>query len=360
MKKKNVLFFCPIPPPFGGQAIISDIVINLIKPKFFINTNVKHKYFDTFKNMLKTVWFLIFHNIDLVYFTCTRSKKGAIKDVFLLFLCKIKGVKVINHLHGNEISELFTGGFLSNIIHWSYQQIDTTIFVTERQKTLMPSSLNKMKRIVIPNCYDLVLDDIEIEVKEVNNEVNILFISFLMKSKGIFIALDAFNRIAIDYDNVKFHIAGEPLSDYLMTASEVNILFEQRFKMLNELFPNRFFFHGVVNGDAKKKLFLNSDILLFPTFFKTESFGLVNVEAMRTGNVVITTDHNFLSDIVTNKEGLLIKPNCEESAYNAIKFFLNDIELMTEIQQHNIQHAKLEYSPEQFCKKINDLFLQYS
>jgi len=356
----KILFFCPIPPPVGGQALISEIVYNLVKPKFLINTNVRNKYLDTLVIISKTLFLMLFRKIDIVYFTCTRSKKGAIKDIILLFLCKIRGVNIINHLHGNEVMDLFDGGFFSRIIHWSYKQIDTTIFVTERQKDLLPSSLGNMKRIVIPNCYDPVLEDINMELKEAKGDIHVLFISFLMKSKGIFIALDTFQKIAENYKNIKFHVAGEPLTDDFMSASEVRELFDHRLEKLTILYPKRFFYHGVVKGSAKKELFLNCDIVLFPTFFKTESFGLVNVEAMRTGNVVITTDHNYLSDIISTKEGLLIEPNNVESAYNAVRYFLDNVDLMLEIQKHNVEHAILEYSPEKFNKRIIELFLQYA
>ncbi|TPG40096.1 glycosyltransferase [Flavobacterium pectinovorum] len=357
--KKNILFFCPIPPPIGGQALISNIVYKLIKPKFLINTNVKSKYFGTIIILLKTFCILFFRKVDLVYFTCTRSKKGALKDILLLSLCKLRGVKVINHLHGNEVMDLFTGGIFSKIILWAYKQIDLTIFVTERQKELMPSVLSKMKKVVIPNCYDSVLEDVDFSLKTKKDEIQILYISFLMKSKGIFIALEAFEKIAANYENVTFHIAGEPLSDYLMSASDVKTLFDDKIHALKQDYPKRIVYHGVVTGDDKKELFLESDILLFPTFFKTESFGLVNVEAMRTGNAVITTDHNFLADIVTAREGLLVKPNDVKSVYNAIEYFLENPDLLSEIQQHNIEHAKLEFSPEQFNARIKQLFLEY-
>ncbi|MEO8253827.1 MAG: glycosyltransferase family 4 protein [Flavobacterium sp.] len=357
--KKNILFFCPIPPPIGGQALISNIAYKLIKPKFLINTNVKSKYFGTLTILLKTFCILLFRKVDLVYFTCTRSKKGALKDILLLFLCKLRGVKVINHLHGNEIMDLFTGGILSKIILWAYKQIDLTIFVTERQKELMPSILSKMKKVVIPNCYDSVLEGVDFSLKIKKDEVQILYISFLMKSKGIFVALEAFEKIAENYENVTFHIAGEPLSDYLMSASDVKTLFDDKIHALKRDYPHRIVYHGVVKGDDKKELFLESDILLFPTFFKTESFGLVNVEAMRTGNAIITTDHNFLADIVTMKEGLLVKPNDVESVYNAVEYFLENPDLLSEIQQHNIEHAKLEFSPEQFNVRMKQLFLEY-
>jgi len=358
MKKNKLLFFCPIPPPMGGQALISDIIYKLIQPSYLINTNSKNKYLGTLIIIFKTILILSFNKIDLVYFTCTRSKIGAIKDVILLFLCKIRGTKVINHLHGNEVMELFTGDIISKIIHCSYQQIDTTIFVAERQKQLLPASLNNMKRIVVPNCYDPILNDLNREFLTDKKEVKILFISFLMKSKGIFVALDVFELIAQEYDNVTFHIAGKPLSDYLMSESEVRALFEDRLSKLDEKYPNRFVYHGVVEGNNKKDLYLNNDILLFPTFFKTESFGIVNVEAMRAGNVIITTNHNFLSDIVSKNEGLLVKPNDVEDTVRAVRYFLDNPKIMLDIQRHNIQHAKENYSPERFNQEIEKVFSQ--
>lgn len=357
--KNNILFFCPIPPPLGGQAFVSNMVYELIKPKYLINTNTKNRYFDNFNSIIQSFWFLIFCKVDLVYFTCTRSKKGAIKDVILLSLCKLRKIKVINHLHGNEIMDLFTGGLLSKIILWSYKQIDTTIFVTKRQKKLMPASLTKMKKIVIPNCYDPVLNNVQRDFSCPNKCIRILYISFLMKSKGIFVALDVFRRIAKEYDNISFHIAGEPRSDEFMLEREVKVLFESELKELDKAFPQRFNYHGVIEGDKKVSLFTNNDILVFPTFFKTESFGLVNIEAMRTGNAIVTTNHNFLPDIVSNEEGVLVEPNNVKSTYNGVKYLLDNRDVLLKIQKHNIDHAKKLYAPEQFYNDMVKLFSQF-
>ena len=359
MKNSNkILFFCPLPPPIGGQAIISDIVYKIIQPSLLININSRNKYFGTFKIIFNTFRIFLFYKIDLVYFTCSRSKKGVIKDVILLLLCKMYKIKVINHLHGNEVMDLFTGGVISSIILWTYKQIDTTIFVTEQQKQFIPASLLSMKRVVVPNCYDPILEEIERDFSKSKNEKSILFISYLQKSKGIFIALEVFEMIAKQYKDVTFHVAGKPLADYLMSELEVKELFESKFKKLDFEFPNRFIYHGVVEGNDKKDLFVNNDIFLFPTYHKSESFGIVNVEAMRAGNAIVTTDHNFLSNIVTKNEGLLVKPNDVNDTYNAVKYFLDNPKIMLEIQRHNIKHAKENYSSDRFNKEIKKIFCQ--
>lgn len=348
----KILFFCPISPPITGQSMVSEIIYKVIQPRYLINTNLINKYLGTFLILAKCLWLLLFKKIDLVYFTCTRSKPGALKDIVLLLLCRIRKIKVINHLHGNDLGQLFTGGLISTILLWSYKQIDTTIFVTERQKQFMPASLEKMKKVVIANCYDPVLENSERDFSNDKKGIGILYLANLMKTKGVFVALDVFELIATEYKNVTFHIAGKPIADYLMSQAEVKILFDNKFQQLNNKFPDRFVYYGAVEGDCKKNLFFNNDIFLFPTFHKSESFGIVNIEAMRAGNVVITTNHNFLPDIVSEKEGRLVEPNDVKSAYNAIKYFLDHSNLMVDIQQHNIEHAKKLYSPEIFVKKM--------
>lgn len=355
-KSSKILFFCPLPPPIGGQALISEIVYNLIRPSILINTNMKNKYLGNLKAIIQVLFYFSFFKIDLVYFTCTRSKIGAMKDIVLLILCRIKKIKVINHLHGNEIMDLFDSSLFSKLIHYSYQQIDTTIFVTERQQQLMPSSLKRMKKIVIPNCYDPILENVNRIVPDSADEVHILFVSFLMKSKGIFIALEVFERIAEEYNNAFFHIAGEPLGDEYMPTITAKMEFDNKIMLLERKYPNRITYHGVIEGKGKIDLFTSCDIFLFPTFFKTESFGLVNIEAMRTGNAVITTNHNFVPDVVSKNEGILVAPQNVEETYKAVKYLIDNPQYLRSLQRHNIEHAQNNYSPHSFEKRIYSLF----
>ena len=59
-RNNKILFFCPIPPPIGGQAFISKIISDLIVPKFIINTNTKNKYLDNFKVIVQIFWYFMF------------------------------------------------------------------------------------------------------------------------------------------------------------------------------------------------------------------------------------------------------------------------------------------------------------
>jgi len=352
----NTLFFCPIPPPTSGQAFISKIIYKAYVPKYLINTNIKNKISGTARVIIGTIYLFLFKRINLVYFTCTRSKSGAIKDIILLSLCKFKHIKVINHLHGNEIRTLFDGGFYEKIIIWAYKSIDTTIFVQESQKQLLPDFFPDMKKIAISNCYDPELENIINKSKNLSN-IDFLYISFLMNSKGIFHTLDAFEKLADEYPQIRLHIAGEFHSDSYMNAREIKKAFFKKYTALKDRFSERIKYYGLVENNGKRELFEKCDVLLFPTFYN-ESFGLVTIEAMRSGMAIISTINESIINIIGEEEGILVEVNSLRGLITGMKSLLNDKIKLQNIQQHNVIQSKKLYSPEIFTRKMLNLLQQ--
>ncbi len=355
----KVLFIAPLPPPFGGQAIMSEIVRKVLNPIYVIDLNVEGKKIPNIIIIIKIAYYILFRKPDLIYFTCSRSRMGAIRDIILLFLARFQNIKTINHLHGNEIQDILYPHYFKLIVKRAYQGIDTTLFVSRKQADDFPISNPCMKKVVIPNCYDKVFDDITWARKELvidKFEINILFISFLMESKGIFVALEVFERLATEYSHLKFNVAGDFRSDYLSSSSDVKVKFFNKWEVLTSRFPDRFIYHGVVTGKKKRDLFLKNDILFFPTFFKTESFGLVIIEAMRSGNVVVASDFNNISELVNEERGKLFIPKDADNAVLAIKYYLNNTIKMREVQRSNMFFSETNYSQSKFDERVSIVF----
>jgi glycosyltransferase involved in cell wall biosynthesis len=360
--RPKILFIAPFPPPFGGQAIMSEIVRKAINPLYVININVDGRILSNIIIIIKIIYYTIFRKPELIYFTCSRSKIGAIRDIILLYLARFLKIKTINHLHGNEIHDILHPQFFKRIVTSAYQGIDTTIFVSRRQAEDFPILVPSMDKVVLPNCYDKLFDDISWKQKKSlihSSEVNILFISFLMESKGIFIALEVFERLAVENSHLMFNVAGDFRTDYLSSASEVRVKFFNIWNNLTLRFPGRFIYHGVVTGQLKRDLFLKNDILFFPTFFKTESFGLVIIEAMRSGNVVIASDFNNISELVNEERGKLFIPKDSENAVLAIKYFIDNMNKMREVQRSNMMYSETNYSQSKFDKRVSVIFEKY-
>lgn len=358
LRKNKVLFFGPFPDPLTGQSIsFRQAYLSFNQKKLLFDTNKfkKSKALNSIFCLITLPFVFVTNSFDKVYFTSSRSSLGFLKDFQLLVLSKIFRKKVINHLHGADFLEFYSNsGLLKKIIYWSYNKINLSI-------VLLPSMINqysdfkKMKIEVLSNCYSL--EYLNSKVTFFQKQKQIVFLSNLIYSKGIFIFLKAAEDILNQNNKVIVKIAGKPMSDSIMSGKTLKSRFETISENLKNKFPNRFFYLGIVRGKQKKELLRNSSIYILPTFYKTEAFPISIIEAMYFGNVIITTDHNYLKDIVSKKNGFLCKPKSVNDLVNKTLLLLENEHICQEIQKHNHIEATNKYNPISYNLKLNSIIL---
>ena len=105
---------------------------------------------------------------------------------------------------------------------------------------------------------------------------------------------------------------------------------------------------------------MNSDIMIFPSFYKSEAFAVSIVEAMRAGNVIITTKQGYHHSIIKPENGVVIEHAdvyCLESAINSL---IIEKENLKEIQIINIAKAKTNYSLSKFKFSFHNIINELS
>lgn len=349
----KVLFFGPFPPPITGQSLSIKEVFNNYNGKKIIFDTTKFKGFKILNSLhclLSLPFIFIVKRFDRVYFTCSRSSLGFLKDFLLLLLCKISNKKVINHLHGGDFAVFYQDArILKPFIKWSYNNVDSSII-------LLPSMISQfdcfpnMNISVIRNSYPSEFEDTIINLEDKKNQI--LYLSNLMESKGIFVFMESIIDILENHSTVVIKIAGEPMDDYLSSAKEVRVKFEIKYNRLKRLYPNRLFYVGVISGCEKEKILTESSLFVLPTFHKTEASPLSIIEAMRFGNAIITTNHNYLNDIVNERNGFLVETKSVNDLTNKIELLIFNKARLRNIQMHNIIEAKQKYSPRVFNSEI--------
>lgn len=243
-------------------------------------------------------------------------------------------------------------GFLKTLIRWSYNHINTNI-------VLLPSMKDQFKEFssskieVISNCYSSDFKDYKINYTL--KERQIVFLSNLMYSKGVFVFLEAIKVLLSNDKDVIVKIAGLPMGDELMSTKNVSIKFREISQMLEIAYPKRYFYLGVVIGKDKEDLLKESSIFVLPTFYKTEAFPLTIIEAMYFGNAIITTNHNYLSDVINSKNGFLVEKESSKDIINKINLLLKDTKQLKVIQKYNNKEAVLKYNPKTFDQKVEDV-----
>ncbi len=349
----KVLFFGPYPLPITGQSIaFKEVFTSFEGDKILLNSTKfkNNKTLNTLYCLFLLPLVFISKRFDKVYFTCSRSYLGFLKDFQLLFLCKLFNKKVINHLHGADFANFYNNsGKLKPLIRWSYSKVNSSIVLLPSMKSQFVS-FPKMNIEIVRNSYPSEFEDVAIDLNEKKSQI--LYLSNLMESKGILIFMESIKEILENYPTIVVKIAGAPMGDYIASAQEIKLKFEGKYDSLKQFFPNRLFYVGVVFGLEKQKILAESSIFVLPTFYPTEAFPLTIIEAMRFGNAIITTNHNYLNDVVNEDNGYLVKTNSVEDLTEKINLLLLNKIKLKNIQKHNILEAKEKYAPKIFNREI--------
>lgn len=201
-KPSKIVFMCPVAPPVTGQSTISGAILNNIKNRFrviHLNTSNKDNIFSGLTLCINIIYTIFFQKADLVYFTCSRSFKGSLRDIVLLTCCRLKSTKVINHLHGNDFGTFYQSSskFYKSILQWCYEQVSSSIILINGMQNNF-TAFPKMKLNIIANSYPKYLDELPLIKISASNKIRLLFFSNILESKGIFHLLDAFDKLCKD------------------------------------------------------------------------------------------------------------------------------------------------------------------
>lgn len=350
----RILFVGPIMPPIHGQSMAFTRLYESVnkKNKILVNSNVEgrrllRKVISTSRLLTKIFYFVLFNKFDTVYFTCSRSALGSIKDILLVNLCSLKKVKIINHLHGSDFYDFLHSApkWHSFILHATYKKVNESIVLMDSMKNQF-SDYPDMKVHVVPNFYDDYLEGEAVESK--GNVVKLLYLSNIIKSKGIIELIDAFKILLERHDNIRLNIAGDFMSDDLTSASNMRKTFYN--KIGNH---PKIQYMGKVFGQSKKTLLQQSDIFVLPSYYKSEALPISILEAMICKNVIITTNYKYLGDVIKKGNGITVNPRSSDSLILGLEKILNNKDLMRSIQINNFNDAKRKYSVGKYIESLH-------
>jgi len=358
----KILFFGPYPKPFTGQSVaFKEIYDNFTSTKVLCDTTKfeDSKVLNSLYVFVILPFLFITKKITKVYFTCSRSKLGFIKDFYLIIFSQIFSVKLINHLHGGDFKMFSENSsyLFKKLIYWSYKKVDTSIVLTKEMVSQF-NDYDTMKVEVVPNCYaksflDVTWSELQNTYKQ---SISLIYFSNIMSTKGIMTFLDALEPVLEKYPKITVDIAGVPIGDYLLDKNQITKVFKDKLKELKRKFGTRISYHGLVSGNLKETYLKKSSIFVLPTVHRSEAFPISIIEAMYFGNAIITTDLNYLPGIVKNKSnGILIKPNDSVGLEEALNVLLDDKEFLNAMQKTNYQDARVKYNPDKIFNSIDKI-----
>ena len=355
MKNKNsILIIGPFPKPISGVSLANQVVKEvLVKSGDFTVDSINTSY-DVFEDAIgsfsfkKFGFFLkmnfsvlkIFKN-DIVYITPGQTFFGITKYTLFILLSSILKKELIIHVHGDFLGTQYEelSGSKKKFFYFLVSKFTKGIVLSASlKKNLLPFIKEKNIYILYNFAQNYLIDN---EQEADNSVLKISYLSNLMEEKGIFQLLDSLKELENRKINFEARIAG-------------NIDINLKENILNKISNlNNTRYVGVVYNEEKKELLNWSNVFVLPTFYKMEGQPISILEALATKNVIISTKHAGIEDIIEeNKHGYLVEKQNTESITNRFIYLNENKSKILEISNYNKMYFANNFTIEIFGKEI--------
>jgi glycosyltransferase involved in cell wall biosynthesis len=318
------------PPPFHGQAIaienfvtgtFDNLQIHYV-PMSFSATIDEVGRFSVLKilKLLSLIfrihWRTTVSGCDYLYYPpAGPNKTPVLRDIAVLLCCRWRFRKTIFHFHAAGLSTIYDnlGPILQRFFRLAYFTPDLSIILSQhnpRDDIFLQSRRSAEIPYGIP--------DPACDHRRPDNPVpRILYVSMLFRSKGIETLITAVGRLREQGHNLHVDVVG--------AFESLEFETECRSLVRSLQIEDCFTFHGQQVDDGKWRFFACADIFCFPSYYESESFGIVLIEALAFGIPVVSTRWRGIQSAVVDEEtGFLVPIKNPEVTASKIALLLEN------------------------------------
>jgi glycosyltransferase involved in cell wall biosynthesis len=328
----RILVVGQTPPPYGGQTVM----IQLLLDGAYQNIELVHVRMNFSKELnsngrikLDKIWEL-FRVVAAIYRAKFRLRPEVlyyppsgpnyvpvIRDIFILCATRWLFNKTVFHFHAGGISEFYLrmNPALRYLFRLALYNPDLVIRTASLSAQDGKGLFCKQEIVVangIPDSARMSIDRTTV----CGEPIRILLVALLREDKGVLIAISAVQQLLMAGINIELTCMGEWDSPDLQTQAE---------SLIAPRFRSKFSFPGVQTGFDKWEYYRNADIFVFPSYFHSETFGIVLLEAMCFSLPVVATRWRGIPEVV--EEGrcaILCEPRDVAGCRDALDLLIND------------------------------------
>ena len=371
----KILFLLHLPPPVHGSSVVGFSIkgSKIINKKFncyYINLLASHNVSESgvvnFKKLLsflctwlKTFVLLLRIRPHICYIALTTTGTAFYRDVLLIALLKVFRIKRIYHLHNKGISlhqhkiinQLFYRFVFDNsdvILLSELLYPDIQMFVSKSKVHICPNGISReASESKIQNFRKTDKNNTNNQVENSKRPVQILFLSNLFESKGVFILLEA----------CKILMNKEISFECLFIGEEGDISTLQFNEHVKQLDLSKYIYYkGRIFGTKKYLAYSEADIIAFPTY--KDCFPLVLLEAMSHSLPVISTFEGGIPDIIENDvNGFLVPQQNSKILADKLELLIKNPELRIQMGEIGCKKYKQKFTSEIFENKLSEILL---
>lgn len=289
---------------------------------------------------------------EIVHINPSLLLRPVLRDGLFFFIARRFGCKILVFYHG------WNKSFESNLYGWKlklfkkiYFKADAIIVLAEEFRDLLRKWNYRGRVYVETTLVDdkcVAAFDAGNKLKAQNQTINLLFLSRVVKEKGIYEALDAYNLIRNRNGDIQLTIAGDGNE---LSAAKAYVR-NRQIKGVR--------FCGFVEGQEKNKVFREADLFIFPSYYG-EGMPTCVLEAMAFGLPVIGRPVGGIKDFFENgKMGYITKSLQPEVLAGLVEKLIHNPDLRRKMARHNRSYAKENFTASRVAKRLETIYTELS
>lgn len=335
--------------PGGISSVVNEYAKNFDTLKYIVTTASRDeskikKLFYVIKGLLLYIFYLTFNRqIKIIHIQGSSGVSYDRKKIFIK-IGKLFKKKIIWHMHASQFVPFYEKRKDKNDIVRTLNMANSLVVLSQYYKDFYEGiGVNKEKIYILNNI--IPLPNLHKE-KHTDKKIHFLFLGEISNRKGIFDLLDCISQYK------------ENLKDKIQIRIGGNGEIERLTKCITTLgLSQTVSFEGWVNSSQKINLLNWTDVYILPSY--NEGLPISILEALSYQCPVISTPVGGIEEIVHNgQNGLIIRPGNIEDIYQAILFYINNPQMITE-------HGKISqiiaqnYYPEPVLNSLLSLYNKY-
>jgi glycosyltransferase involved in cell wall biosynthesis len=360
--KTKILFILHTPPPVHGSSVVGKAIKDsqIINEAFecsYINLGTSRTVDEIGKNpfvkigrylsiIIAVLKQLVTNKPNLCYLAITAKGPAFYKDSLIALLVKGIGVPMVYHFHNKGVSthqhKTLDNFLYRRVFKNAHAILLSKYLYSDVEKYFTPERVH-----YCPNG----IPDIDFKQKKLdkrkNEKVEILFLSNLIESKGVFVLLEACN--ILNQKGLQFHCT------YVGGVGDVNA--QQFQEKVNKLALTEIVIYaGKKYGKEKEEVFSKADIFAFPTFYHNECFPLVLLEAMQHSLPTTSTFEGGIRSIIDDgKTGFLVPQKDAKALAEKLELLMNNPELRKKMGEAGRAKYEQEFTLKEFEKRLKEI-----
>lgn len=283
----------------------------------------------------------------VVHINTSLDRSGYWRDLGYLIVARVLGRRVVNQIHGGALpQEFFEGNALLTWVLRRFLVSSSVVAVLSTAELRAYRDFDQRINVhLVPNAIDAAGLADQSRACNTAGPLKLVYVGRLVRSKGLFEIIEALVKLKRAGREFILSVAGEGPDLAAMMAASKQAGLEDRVQFLGSVF-----------AAGKCRLWLDSDLFVFPTYHR-EGLPYSLLEAMAAGCVPITTPVAAMPDVMRDGEhGLFVPAKDADALASAVAALDDDRERLMRMSEAARRRVLEQYAVARLADDFRRLY----